>query len=106
MCNHNPITIHEHGGTCVICANCLRILKPWRARGEAGQVLPAVLVSAGIATFWAAIIWLVFNATAPEAGMKAILAAVVTWLTAFGVSLYSVSICMIGSRNDHDGEVE
>ena len=49
MCNHHPITIHEHGGSCVICAKCRAILKPWRARGEAGYCGVIGLVTLGIA---------------------------------------------------------
>lgn len=91
MCQkHNPITIYQDGGACVICAQCGRVLKPWRANGEAGNILPEFVLSAGFSTILALVVWLIFHFTAPDATWKPIGAAAVMWIVSMVAVLPAV----------------
>jgi hypothetical protein len=102
MCNHNPIIIHEHGGEVTICRYCRAILKPWRARGEAGNcgIIGMVILGIALLSFGA---WLIAYGVT---GMQVIadIAATVVFLALFWTCLDRV--CKRRTEFDKGEEVE
>ena len=100
MCNHNPITLHEHGGETVVCANCGRVLKPWRARGESGSIGRTVIfaiIAISCSVFPAFATWLIVHKFSIE---LANLAAALVFLGAFGVVIQALCVCAVGGQDD------
>ena len=101
MCNHEPITIHEHGGETVICRRCMAVLHPWRARGEIGQAACVIPFVASLAVLLAGAVFILLNRFGI---VPAYLGAVVAFLGVFWYGLRLLERCVrVRSR---DGEVE